>query len=124
MMENIADVLLEKITTYSDPESAVAIYLEIAALEKRLAEIKGIARRRVETYMQNTGEVVFKCQAGKAAYTKPKTAKLDKRAWESAVLRDPALAQLQHKYDLAADKLSIGQETFKVLPDPSLRITG
>ena len=123
-MNNTTDVLMEKLAQYPDPESAIAIYLEAAALEKHLAEVKAIARQRIENYMRETGEMVYKCQAGTAAYTKPKTLKLDKAMWTAAVLRDPVLAQLQHGYDLAADEPNRGQETFKVLPEPSLRITG
>jgi len=116
--------LLEKLAQYQDPESAVAIYLEAAAAEKRLAEVKEIARRRIETYMRETGDTTFTCQAGKAAYTQPKTPKLDKDAWNNAMLRDPVLGHTQRQYDLAADELSKAQQPFSALPAPTLRITG
>jgi hypothetical protein len=119
-----ADMLLRKLTQYDDPESAVAIYLEAAALEKRLAEVKDIARSRIETYLRKTGEVAFGCKAGKAVYTQPKTPKLDTKAWKDMVLRDPILADWQHKFDVAAADLDKAQEPFKVMPAPTLRITG
>lgn len=119
-----AERLLEKLAEYGDTESAVAIYLEAAALEKRLAEVKDIARGRIETYLRETGEVKFACQAGSAVYTQPKMPKLDTKAWKNMVLRDPVLANVQRQYDIAADNLDKAQEPFKALPAPTLRITG
>jgi len=121
--EHDADMLMRKLAQYQDPESAVAIYLEAATLEKRLAEVKDVARNRIEVYLRETGEVKFTCQAGNATYTQPKTPKLDTKAWNDIVLRDPVLADWQHKFDIAAADLDKVQEPFKALPTPTLRIT-
>ena len=123
-VESPSDTLLRKLAEYNDPESAVAIYLEAAALEKRLTEVKDLARNRIESYLRETGEVAYGCKAGKAVYTQPKTLKLDIKAWKDMVLRDPVLADWQRKFDVAAADLDKAQEPFKVLPAPTLRITG
>ena len=115
--------LLEKLAEFTDPESSVALYLEATALEKKLAEVKSIARGHIEAYLRETGEVSYGCKAGKAAYTQPKTPKLNTKAWRDACLRDQTLAQWQRAYDIAAHDLDYAQEPFRELPASTLRIT-
>ena len=116
--------LMQKLAQYQDPESAVAIYLEVAEMEKAMKQIKDIAKGRIEAHLRETGEVAYACKAGKAAYTNPKTPKLNSKAWRDACLRDPVLNQWQRAYDIAAHDLEHAQEPFKELPAPTLRITG
>lgn len=121
---NDSDRLLEALTTYTDAESSIALYLEAAALEKKLAKVKSIARGRIETYLRETGEPAYDCKAGKAAYTQPKTPRLNRKAWQDACLEKPELAKWQRAYDIAVHDLDYAQEPFKELPEPTLRITG
>jgi len=53
--------LFEKLARCCDPESALVIYLEVDATEKQLAEVKEIARCRIEVYMRDTDKTEFVC---------------------------------------------------------------
>ena len=115
--------LFDKLAQYGDVESSITIYLEATAAIKEQNEIQRIARNRVATYLAQTGEMTYRCLAGTAKYTTPRTPRLDKKAWDEAVLRDDALAAVQREFNRMQIHLDNTQEPFKTLPDPQLRIS-
>ena len=119
-----AERLMEKLVEYEDLESAVAIYLEAHSLQNALDDVKRVAKGWVEQYLASTGEIEYSCKAGKAKLTNPRTARLDRKSWSAAVAADRNLADVQFAYDAASANLDKAQEPFKVLPEPTLRITG
>ena len=115
--------LLRVAMKYDDPESLIAVYKEAAGYAKQMKEVQDAAKARLQLMMDELGEREVSTGAGKAAYTVPKTPKLDKRMWSAALARDPQLRVIQNQYDDAAQMLDEAQEPFKILPPGYLRIS-
>jgi len=115
--------LMQILLKYKDVESAIALYKEIAGYVVSYKEVQKAARATIGLHLTELGEREVKTNAGKAAYTVPKTPKLDKKLWREAMSRDPVLRQAQHTFDDAQNTLNVAQDPFKVMPEGSLRIT-
>ena len=115
--------LLATLLKYNDPESAIAVYKEIAGYLKEFKDVQTAAKGIVELCLGELGELEIKTNAGKAAYTKPKTPKLNKEKWAVAMSRDRALMEVQNRFNAAQNDLDVAQEPFKELPQGYLRIT-
>ena len=115
--------LMSKLLQYNDPESAIAVYKEIAGYLKQFKEIQDAAKKVVELHLETVGEFEVITGAGKAAYTQPKTPKLNKEKWATAMSRDQALAEVQSRFNEAENALDVAQTPFKELPPGYLRIT-
>ena len=117
------DFFFQKLISYGDVESAIAIYKEIAGILEAYENVRKAARVLIEKQMQATGELAITTGAGKASYTQPKTGKLNDKAWKAALARNPDLLRAQANYDAAKSILDNLQEAYKELPAPSLRIS-
>lgn len=117
------DFFLQKLMSYGDAESAIAIYKEIASILEAYEDVRKAARALIEKQMQATGELSITTDAGKAAYTQPKTGKLNEKAWKQALFNNPDLLHAQANYDAAKSILDSLQDAYKELPAPSLRIS-
>lgn len=116
------DECLHILMQYPDVESAIALYKEVAGYIEAFEAVKRAARTVIEQALRERGEMDITTQAGKAAYTVPKTPKLNPALWRAALVAQPELRALQAQYDTAKDALELAQEPYKELPQPALRI--
>ncbi len=116
--------LLLRLQAADDIESFLALYHEAASLVNELETVKKTALALAEQALRETGEVKYKhpLAGWTAGWTQPKTPKLDKEAWASALKADAELRAAQLAFDQAELALKAAQTPYQYLPEPSFYI--
>lgn len=109
--------LAQKLTQYEDADTAIAVYKEANFIIAQFEDVKKAALNLAENELRSTGETVRKTTIGSCGWTVPKTAQLDKVAWQAAVAENSDLAVVQSEFDRVDAALKKWQQPFMKLPE-------
>lgn len=111
---NTPDELMQKMVQYDDIESLIALYIEARKAKDEYDNLRKALQSKVEERLRQTGETKGRTSFGISygiTQPTPKT-RLDKSAWEKAILEDEKLHKLVYDYEYKQKQIEAAQRQF------------